>query len=97
MAWLKKKLFGKKKETITEDQRLSDLRVLSLHATKFSIEQLDELVHVHGKYPSRSEAIRTSIRDLLRKEHPAYVETRKLRIHDKRKISKVEVVKEGLI
>ena len=84
MAWFKNKILGKKKET-TIPQTVSDLSILSHHATKYSIAQLDDLVHIYGKYPNRSEAIRTAIRDLLRKEHPNYVEGRRINAQEQRK------------
>ncbi|MFB6471192.1 MAG: ribbon-helix-helix domain-containing protein [Vulcanisaeta sp. AZ3] len=42
--------------------------LISVHIPKQMLEELDELVK-QGVFPSRSEAIRISIRDLLYKEN----------------------------
>ena len=41
--------------------------IISVHLPRRMIDELDELVKA-GKYPSRSEAIRVAVRDLLLKE-----------------------------
>ncbi|MCD6509943.1 MAG: type II toxin-antitoxin system ParD family antitoxin [Thermoprotei archaeon] len=48
-------------------QRKSHLRLVSIHLPESYVEGLDELV-LKGLYPSRSEAIRIAVRDLLKRE-----------------------------
>jgi antitoxin ParD1/3/4 len=45
--------------------------LLSFHLPKKMLEDLDELVR-SGAFPSRSEAIRVAIRDLINKERGDY-------------------------
>ena len=42
--------------------------LISVHIPKAMLEELDELVK-QGVFPSRSEAIRIAIRELLNREH----------------------------
>ena len=46
---------------------MSRLRLITVHLPEGYIEGLDELVD-RGFYPSRSEAIRIAVRDLLKRE-----------------------------
>ena len=46
---------------------VSDLRLVTVKIPELYLESIDELVK-DGRYSSRSEAIRTAIRDLLRRE-----------------------------
>jgi len=44
-----------------------ELVLVTVHLPKYQIEGLKELVKC-GRYPSRSEAIRVAVRDLLNRE-----------------------------
>ncbi|RLF22647.1 MAG: CopG family transcriptional regulator [Thermoprotei archaeon] len=48
-------------------ERRSHLKLISVHLPESYVIGLDELVD-RGLYPSRSEAIRIAVRDLLRRE-----------------------------
>jgi len=51
--------------------------LISVHIPRQMLEELDELVK-RGTFPSRSEAIRVAIRDLLIREgSPSYARTEK--------------------
>jgi len=43
------------------------MRIVSIHLPETYIQGLDELVRM-GLFPSRSEAVRVAVRDLLRRE-----------------------------
>jgi len=51
-----------------------------IHIPERDLELLDELIKMK-KYPSRAEAIRIAIKDLLWEEHPAYKNYRLLFKH----------------
>jgi len=61
-----------------EETNDSTIKIVTLHASQITIEQLDDLVR-NEKYPSRSEAIRVAIKDLLKEEHPNYIKVKPLR------------------
>jgi len=49
---------------VSEDKMI----LISVHLPKQMLQELDELVR-QGKFPSRSEAIRVAVRDLILKEN----------------------------
>jgi antitoxin ParD1/3/4 len=62
------------------------MRLITVKMSELYADGLDKLVDI-GMYPSRSEAIRVAIRDLLRRElwvdgNPAIYESRTKRIDD---------------
>jgi len=54
----------------------SNLRLITVHLPEAYLDGLDQLVHELKRYPSRSEAIRTAVRDLLRSHY--YFKKKKL-------------------
>ena len=46
-------------------RRKSNLRLVTVHLPEAYLDGLKQLVHELKRYPSRSEAIRTAVRDLL--------------------------------
>lgn len=47
------------------------MKRIMIHVTERDLEMLNDLVKMK-KYPSRAEAIRLAIKDLLYSEHPIY-------------------------
>lgn len=48
------------------------MKLITMHIPERDLEMLNDLVKMK-KYPSRSEAIRMAIKDLLHSEHPIYI------------------------
>lgn len=44
------------------------MKTISINVSEFYLRELDKLV-LENKYPNRSEAIRTGIRDLVKREN----------------------------
>jgi Predicted transcriptional regulators containing the CopG/Arc/MetJ DNA-binding domain len=51
---------------VEEDRKKMKMVLISFHVPQAYVEALDELVKL-GKYPSRSEAIRAALREMLNK------------------------------
>ena len=51
----------------TNNNKRERMVLISVHIPKQMLDELDELIR-EGRFPNRSEAIRTAIRDLLLRE-----------------------------
>ncbi len=58
---------SRKNDTTSNKDKNSRMVLISVHIPRQMLEELDRLVQ-EGRFPNRSEAIRTAIRDLLLKE-----------------------------
>lgn len=58
---------SRKNDTTSNKDKNRRMVLISVHIPRQMLEELDRLVQ-EGRFPNRSEAIRTAIRDLLLKE-----------------------------
>jgi len=53
------------------EEKTPKIKLISVKMPTVFVEMLDDLVRC-GLYPSRSMAVRTAVRDLLKREHPKW-------------------------